>query len=127
VGIAVSADYTPVTRESGSGPNSKGALTLTADTLTITNGQVITLGEYPVIIVSNSGQASEVTTNTIAAASATQVGRLYTILQAGVTNGVLIVDSAPVYNSGVTLSLNDSSTYFVKATNQIVQVSTINN
>lgn len=128
VGIAVSADYTPVTRESGSGPNAYGALTQTSTDLTITNGQVITLGAYPIIVLDANSQASATTTNTIAAAAASRVGQTYVIVNASSgTNGIIIADSAPVYGTGATLGARDTLILWVKATNEIIQLATSNN
>lgn len=128
VGVALAADYTPVTRESGTGPNAYGAVTLTASSsTTVTNGQVLSLSAYPVLLVDASGQGSVTTTNTIAAAAAARVGQMVTIINVGASNGVLIADSAPVYGTGPTVGPNDAVTYFVKATNVIVEVSKSDN
>lgn len=126
-GAVFAADYTPVTREAPGGQNVNGQIIFTSDTLAVTNGQVITLGDYPVILVSAAAQASETSTNTIAAAASAKVGAYYTIINVGASNGVLIADSSPVFNTGATLSLNDVAHYFVRATNAIVQVGTSNN
>lgn len=121
------SDYTPVTREAPGGQNVNGQIVITSTSLSVTNGQVISLGDYPVILVSAAGQASETTTNTIAAAASAKVGATYTIVNVGASNGVLVADSSPVFNSGATLGLNDAAVYFVRATNAIVQIGTSNN
>ena len=126
-GVSFAADYTPVTREAPGGQNVNGQITITSDSLSLTNGQVITLGDYPVILVSAAGQASETSTNTIAAAASAKVGASYTIVNVGASNGVLVADSSPVFSTGATLGLNDSVTFFVRATNAIVQTATSNN
>lgn len=130
-GLTLSAlaqsSYTPVTREAPGGQNAFGQIEMTATTLSLTNGQVITLGEYPVILLDASGQGDVAITNTIAAASADYVGATYTFINVGASNTVLISDSAPVYNTAAVLAARDASVYFVKATNEIVQVSTSNN
>lgn len=120
-------DYTPVTREAPGGQNVNGQIVITSTSLSLTNGQVITLGDYPVIFVSAAGQATDPVTNTIAAAASAKVGATYTIINVGASNGVLVADSTPVFNTGATLGLNDSSVYFVRATNAIVQTGTSNN
>jgi len=126
-GVSFAADYTPVTREAPGGPNVNGQITITSDRLSLTNGQVITLGDYPVILVSAAGQGSVTSTNTIAAAASAKVGASYTIVNVGASNGVLVADSSPVFSTGATLGENDSVTFFVRATNAIVQTATSNN
>lgn len=120
-------DYTPVTREAPGGQNVNGQIVHTATSLAVTNGQVISLGDFPVILVSAAGQASVTSTNTIAAAASAKVGAYYTVINVGASNGVLIADSSPVFNTGATLGENDAVHYFVRATNAIVQVGTSNN
>lgn len=130
-GIAASAyaqsSYTPVTREAPGGQNQYGQIEVSSDSLSLTNGQVITLGEYPVILLDASGQSEPTVTNTIAAASSAYVGATYTFINSGSSNAVEITDSAPVYNTAASLGANDAATYFVAATNEIVQISTSNN
>lgn len=123
--IAGAADYTPVTREAGGGQNAYGQITVTATSSTVTNGQIISLGAYPVIVLDHTG-AETTSTNSIAAAASARVGATFVILNSS-TNDIKIVDSAPVYTSGASLGPNDSLTLFVQATNKIVQVSTANN
>jgi len=127
VAVMAQSSYTPVTREAAGGQNAFGQMKYTSVSLSVTNGQIIALGEYPVILVDASAQASLTTTNTIANAAAGKVGMVYTIINVGASNGVLIADSAPVYNSGATLGATDASVYYVQATNVIVQTSTSNN
>jgi hypothetical protein len=121
------SSYTPVTREAPGGQNVNGQIIVTSTALSLTNGQVISVGDYPVILVDASAQESETVTNTFAAAASAKVGATFTIINVGASNDVLIADSAPAYNTGATLGLNDSATYFVRATNAIVQTGTSNN
>ena len=121
------SSYTPVTREAPGGQNVNGQIVTTATSLSLTNTQEITLGDYPVILVDASGQEDAAITNTIAAAAAGKVGAFFTIINVGSSNTVEITDSAPVYGTGAVLGANDSISFFVRATNAIVQTSTSNN
>lgn len=104
-----------------------GEFELASTSLSVTNGQIISLSTVPVIRVSAAGQGGATTTNTLAAVSSAYVGNTYYLVNVGASNGVLVADSAPAYNSGVTLGQYDVSAYYVVATNVIVQTSTINN
>ena len=126
-GAFAQSSYTPVTREAPGGQNVNGQIVTTATSLSLTNTQEITLGDYPVILVDASGQEDAAITNTIAAAAAGKVGAFFTISNVGSSNTVEITDSAPVYGTGAVLGANDSISFFVRATNAIVQTSTSNN
>ena len=121
------SSYTPVTREAPGGQNVNGQIVVTSTSLSLTNTQVISLGDYPVILVDASGQGDEAITNTIAAAASGKVGASFTIINVGSSNTVEISDSAPVYGTGAVLGANDSISFFVRATNVIVQTSTSDN
>jgi len=128
----VGMDGTSLFRVDGSGnvvaagTVSSAYLAPTAATTSVTNNQILSLGTSPVIRVSTDGQSQTVLTNTIAEASSSYVGQTYVIVNVG-SNSLLVVDSAPVYNSGATLGTRDSSTYVVSATTAIVQTATSNN
>lgn len=104
-----------------------GEFELASTSLSVTTGQIIALGNVPVIKVTAAGVADLTVTATVAAVSSARVGNTYYIVNTGASNGVLITDSAPVYNSGATLGPTDASTYFVSETNVIVQLNTGNN
>ena len=125
--VLAQTSYTPVTREASGAPSVKGQIVTTATSLSLTNTQEITLGDYPVILVDASGQEEAAITNTIAAAAAGKVGASFTIINVGSSNTVEITDSAPVYGTGAVLGANDSISFFVRATNAIVQTSTSDN
>jgi hypothetical protein len=55
------------------------------------------------------------------------VGATYTIINVNATNLLTITDSAPVYGTAAVLGQRDTITFFVKATNEIIQTSTSNN
>lgn len=103
-----------------------GAWKRAQSSLTVTSGQIIVFSTSPVIAMT-AGGADLTVTATIAAVSAAYASNTYVLVNVGASNGVLITDSAPVYNSGATLGITDISTYFVVATNQIIQESTSNN
>ena len=126
-GALAQSSYTPVTREAPGGQNVNGQIVTTATSLSLTNGKVISFGDYPVMLVDASGQEDAAITNTIAAAAAGKVGAFFTIINVGSSNTVEITDSAPVYGTGAVLGANDSISFFVRATNVIVQTSTSNN
>lgn len=127
VSAAIAADYTPVTREAAGGQNVNGQIKVTATTLTVTNGQPITLAAYPVILMSAAAQASEVATTTFVNVSSSYVGSTITLINVGASNAVLVTDSAPMYGAATSIGPTDSITVFVKATNEIIQVGTSNN
>lgn len=103
-----------------------GQFGLSQSSLTVTTGQIIVFSTSPVIKMT-AGGADLTVTATIAAVSATYVSNLYRVVNVGASNGIVITDTAPVYNSGATLGITDYATYNVIATNQIIQESTSNN
>lgn len=125
--VLAQSSYTPVTREAPGGQNVNGQIKVTANSITVTNGQAISLGAFPVIYVNSVGANAETNVITVAAASASLVGASYTIINVNSSNLLQITDSAPVYGTGAVLGQRDTVSFFVKATNEIIQTSTSNN
>ena len=125
--VFAQSSYTPVTREAPGGQNVNGQIKITAATLTATNGQAISLGAFPVVYVNSVGANAETNVVTLAAAAAELVGASFTIINVNSSNLLQITDSAPVYGTGAVLGQRDTVSFFVKATNEIIQVSTSNN
>jgi hypothetical protein len=125
--VFAQSSYTPVTREAPGGQNVNGQIKITATTLTATNGQAISLGAFPVVYVNSVGANAETNVVTLAAASADLVGASFSIINVNSSNLLQITDSAPVYGTGAVLGQRDTVSFFVKATNEIIQTSTSNN
>lgn len=122
------SSYTPVTREAPGGQNVNGQILVTAAAeATVTNGQAITLGAFPVILLNSVGADAETNVITVANAAAARVGATYTIINVNSSNLLTITDSAPIYGTAAVLGQRDTVTLFVKATNEIIQTSTSDN
>jgi len=125
--VFAQSSYTPVTREAAGGQNVNGQIKITATSVTATNGQVLTLGAFPVVYVDSTGANAQTNVVTVASASANIVGATFTLINVNATNLLTITDSAPIYGTAAVLGQRDTVTLFVKATNEIIQTSTSNN
>lgn len=125
--VLAQSSYTPVTREAPGGQNVNGQIKITATTITATNSQVLSLGAFPVIYVNSTGANGETNVITLANVAADYVGASFTIINVNSSNLLQITDSAPVYGTGAVLGQRDTVSFFVKATNEIIEVSTSDN
>ena len=100
----------------------------TVASITITNGQIITLTSTFTELL-NTGTANTTTTNTLAAVSSAQLGRLYFIQAAAAnTDTVLILESGALVSGGnLSLGASDGFSLIVRDTNILRQVSAVMN
>lgn len=124
--LAVTGAFRSASAGSISGLKVNGQFGLSQSSLTVTSGQILVFSTSPVIKMT-AGGADLTVTATIANVSASYVSNIYRVVNVGPSNGIVITDAAPVYNSGATLGITDYATYNVIATNQIIQESTSNN
>lgn len=101
---------------------------LTVASITVTNGQIIVLtSTYTELL--NTGTADTTTTNTFAALSAAQVGRLFYIQAAAANTDSIAFAEAGILVSGGTLTLgaSDGFTAIARATNILRQATAVMN
>lgn len=100
----------------------------TVASITVTNGQIITLtSTYTELL--NTGTADTTTTNTFAALSAAQVGRLFIIQAAAANTDSIAFAETGILVSGGTLTLgaSDGFTAIARATNILRQSTAVMN
>lgn len=103
-------------------------LDFTVASITVTNGQIIVLtSTYTELL--NTGTDSTTTTNTFAALSAAQVGRLFVIQAAAANTDSIAFAETGILVSGGTLTLgaSDGFTAIARATNILRQTTAVMN